>query len=80
MPGTNLTREEARTRATLLTVDAYDIALDLSTAPEGGTFRSTTVVRFTATMAPGVSAQIFLDRYLGGDLATLIIPPTGTTA
>ena len=38
------------------------------------------VVRFTATMAPGVSAQIFLDRYLGGDLATLIIPPTGTTA
>ena len=59
MPGTNLTREEARTRAALLTVDAYDIALDLSTAPEGGTFRSTTVVRFTAT-TPGASSFIDL--------------------
>ena len=59
MPGTNLTREEARTRAALLTVDAYDIALDLSTAPEGGTFRSTTVVRFAAT-TPGASSFIDL--------------------
>ena len=59
MPGTNLTREEARTRANLLTVDAYTIELDLSTAAEGGTFRSTTVVRFTAT-APGASTFIDL--------------------
>ena len=59
MPGTNLTREEARTRAELLTVDAYAIELDLSSAPEGGTFRSTTVVRFTAT-TPGASTFIDL--------------------
>ncbi|MET8701890.1 aminopeptidase N [Kitasatospora sp. NPDC004723] len=58
MPGTNLTREEARTRADLLHVDAYDIELDLSSAREGGTFRSTTVVRFTAT-TPG--AATFID-------------------
>ncbi|MFB7664491.1 aminopeptidase N [Kitasatospora sp. NPDC056138] len=58
MPGTNLTREEARTRAALLHVDAYDIELDLSSAREGGTFRSTTVVRFTAA-TPG--ADSFID-------------------
>ncbi|GAA1902924.1 aminopeptidase N [Streptomyces sodiiphilus] len=48
MPGTNLTREEAQERARLLTVESYDIALDLSGAQEGGTFRSETTVRFTA--------------------------------
>ncbi|MFE0464737.1 aminopeptidase N [Kitasatospora sp. NPDC058965] len=58
MPGTNLTREEARTRAELLSVDAYDIELDLSSARDSGTFRSTTVVRFTATR-PG--ADTFVD-------------------
>ncbi|GAA2140944.1 aminopeptidase N [Kitasatospora kazusensis] len=59
MPGTNLTRVEARTRAELLHVDAYDITLDLSTAREGGTFRSTTVVRFTAA-TPGAASFIDL--------------------
>ncbi|MYT33565.1 aminopeptidase N [Streptomyces sp. MspMP-M5] len=48
MPGTNLTREEAQERARLLTVDAYDIELDLSGAQEGGTFRSVTTVLFDA--------------------------------
>ncbi|MFJ9613061.1 aminopeptidase N [Streptomyces noursei] len=48
MPGTNLTREEAQERARLLTVDAYDIELDLSGAQGGGTFRSVTTVRFDA--------------------------------
>ncbi|MBC3987730.1 aminopeptidase N [Streptomyces sp. AC563] len=52
MPGENLTREEARTRADLLTVDAYDIALDVRSAVgahEGDgprTFRSVTTIRF----------------------------------
>ncbi|MFI8995239.1 aminopeptidase N [Streptomyces sp. NPDC053542] len=46
MPGTNLTREEAQERARLLTVDAYEIDLDLSGAQEGGVFRSVTTVRF----------------------------------
>ncbi|MDX2812205.1 aminopeptidase N [Streptomyces sp. PA03-5A] len=58
MPGTNLTREEARQRARLLTVDAYDIELDLSGAQEGGTFRSVTTVRFDSAEA---GASTFID-------------------
>ncbi|WP_424887464.1 aminopeptidase N [Streptomyces sp. XH2] len=58
MPGTNLTREEAQRRARLLTVDAYEIALDLSGAQEGGTYRSETVVRFDAAEA---GAETFID-------------------
>ncbi|MFK4266575.1 aminopeptidase N [Streptomyces milbemycinicus] len=51
MPGTNLTREEAQRRARLLSVDSYEIELDLSGAQEGGTFRSVTSVRFDAAEA-----------------------------
>ncbi|WP_432252223.1 aminopeptidase N [Streptomyces sp. HNM1019] len=58
MPGTNLTREEAQQRARLLTVDAYEIELDLSGAQEGGTYRSVTTVRFDAA-EPG--AESFID-------------------
>ncbi|MEV4433458.1 aminopeptidase N [Streptomyces sp. NPDC049555] len=57
MPGTNLTREEAQERARLLTLDAYEVELDLSGAQEGGTFRSETVVRFDAAEA----ADTFID-------------------
>jgi aminopeptidase N len=46
VPGTNLTREEAQQRAKLLTVDSYEIELDLSGAQEGDTFPSVTTVRF----------------------------------
>jgi aminopeptidase N len=46
VPGTNLTREEAQQRAQLLTVESYEIDLDLSGAQEGGTYRSVTTVRF----------------------------------
>ncbi|MFJ5100010.1 aminopeptidase N [Streptomyces sp. NPDC088554] len=58
MPGTNLTREEAQRRAHLLTVDAYEIELDLSGAQEGGTFRSVTTVRFESAEA---GAETFID-------------------
>ncbi|MFF5130263.1 aminopeptidase N [Streptomyces syringium] len=58
MPGTNLTREEARRRASLLTVDSYEIDLDLSGAQEGGTYRSRTTVRFDAAEA---GAESFID-------------------
>jgi aminopeptidase N len=49
VPGTNLTRDEARERARLLTVDSYEVDLDLSGAKEGGTFPSRTRVRFDCT-------------------------------
>ncbi|MEV0369308.1 aminopeptidase N [Streptomyces sp. NPDC050636] len=58
MPGTNLTRDEAQQRARLLTVDAYEIDLDLSGAQEGGTYRSATTVRFDAAEA---GADSFID-------------------
>ncbi|MEV7284007.1 aminopeptidase N [Streptomyces sp. NPDC093252] len=58
MPGTNLTREEAQARAKLLTVDSYEIDLDLSGAQEGGTYRSVTTVRFE--VAEG-GAETFID-------------------
>jgi aminopeptidase N len=47
MPGTNLTRDEARERADLIKVDAYRIELDLTTGEK--TFRSTTTVQFRCT-------------------------------
>src|SRR6266508_3223316 len=54
MPGTNLTREEARTRAGLLGDVSYTIDLDLTSAPSGSpTFASTTTLRFSAQ--PGAS-------------------------
>ncbi|MEU6892201.1 aminopeptidase N [Streptomyces sp. NPDC046557] len=58
MPGTNLTREEAQQRAKLLTVDSYEIELDLSGAQEGGTYRSVTTVRFRSAEA---DAETFID-------------------
>ncbi|MFD8227396.1 aminopeptidase N [Streptomyces massasporeus] len=59
MPGTNLTREEAQRRAQLLTVESYEIELDLSGAQEGGTYRSVTTVRFDVTADNG--AESFID-------------------
>ncbi len=62
MPGTNLTREEAQTRAQLLDVESYTIDLDLTTSET--TFRSTTVIRFTSreegatTFADLVDAEV----------------------
>ncbi|MGO4342901.1 aminopeptidase N [Pedococcus sp. 2YAF34] len=45
MPGKNLTRDEALTRAALVAVDHYDVVLDLTTSDT--TFRTTTTVTFT---------------------------------
>ena len=56
MPGMNLTRDEARERAALVSVDSYDVELDLTTGSE--TFRSETTIRFHAAK-PG--SATFLD-------------------
>jgi aminopeptidase N len=66
MPGTNLTRDEAATRAALVDVTSYVIDLDLSAATQEGveTFGSTTTLTFTcrqpgsATFADLVDATI----------------------
>ncbi|MFJ8583985.1 aminopeptidase N [Streptomyces sp. NPDC093595] len=59
MPGENLSRDEARERAELLTVDGYEVALDLrsavgESASERRTFRSVTTIRFRC-LTPGAS-------------------------
>jgi aminopeptidase N len=56
VPGKNLTRDEAATRARLLRVERYDVQLDLTTGPR--TFRTVTTVAFSCT-EPG--ADTFID-------------------
>lgn len=56
MPAENLTRDEARTRASLVDVQSYDVTLDLTTGP--ATFGTTTTIRFTSREA---GAGTFLD-------------------
>ncbi|MFE2262743.1 aminopeptidase N [Streptomyces griseosporeus] len=61
MPGENLSRDEARERAALLSVDGYDVSLDLRSAvgeQDGDgprTFRSVTTIRFRCA-EPGASS------------------------
>ncbi|NJQ03873.1 aminopeptidase N [Streptomyces zingiberis] len=79
MPGENLTREEARERAGLLTTDGYEVTLDLRSATEPPatgphTFRSLTTLRFrcarpgTSTfadlLAPSVTSVVLNGREL----------------
>ena len=56
MPGTNLTRDEAQTRARLLGVDSYDVRLDLTTGETS--FATTTRIAFTCSE---VGAESFAD-------------------
>ncbi|GLW45615.1 aminopeptidase [Streptomyces sp. NBRC 14336] len=61
MPGENLSRDEARERAALLSVDGYDISLDLRSAVGADTsdgprtFRSVTTIRFRCA-EPGATS------------------------
>ncbi|MEU6402293.1 aminopeptidase N [Streptomyces sp. NPDC046985] len=63
MPGENLSRDEARERAALLSVDGYEVSLDVRSAVGEGpgegegprTFRSVTTIRFRCN-EPGASA------------------------
>src|SRR5688500_2878160 len=56
MPGTNLTRDEALTRARLLSVDSYTVDLDLTTSDRP--FATPTAIAFTCS-EPG--AETFAD-------------------
>ncbi|MFJ8540540.1 aminopeptidase N [Streptomyces sp. NPDC093586] len=61
MPGENLSRDEARERAALLSVDGYEVSLDVRSAigeaagPGPRTFRSVTTIRFRCN-EPGASS------------------------
>ena len=66
MPGQNLTREEAATRADLLTVHSYDVVLDLASGPTSFATRST--VRFSAREG----AETFID-FVGESVEAVIL-------
>ncbi|MDH2444247.1 aminopeptidase N [Amnibacterium sp. CER49] len=71
MPGTNLTRDEAEERSRLLSIDGYDIDLDLTRGD--ALFGSTTTVRFRAeagasTVLDALAAQVHAVRLNGRDL------------
>ena len=70
MPGTNLTREEAATRAALVTVQSHAVDLDVTTGPE--TFSTRSTVRFTCSR-PG--AETFLD-FVGGTVEGITVNGT----
>ena len=63
MPGENLSRDEARERAALLSVDGYEVSLDVRSALGDGparegaprTFRSVTTIRFRCA-EPGATS------------------------
>ncbi|MCH7233036.1 aminopeptidase N [Glycomyces sp. L485] len=67
-----LTRDEARRRAELLTVDSYTVELDLTGHTEGDTFSSRTSVAFSCS-EPGaetfieIAAERVEDAYLNGE-------------
>ena len=62
----NLTRDDARTRAALLHVESYEVALDLTDGggkPSDRTFRSVTTVRFTARSGESTFIDVIADRF-----------------
>ena len=84
MPGTNLTRDEAATRAALLDIASYAVHLDLTTAPEPderGTFGSTTTLEFTCR-EPGAATFADLVDATVHEITLMLAPldPAGDTA
>ena len=73
MTAENLTRDEARERARLLSISDYDVRLDLTSAPtDRRTFRSSSTVRFTcaepgATTHVDITADEILEATLNGE-------------
>ncbi|MEU4197281.1 aminopeptidase N [Kribbella sp. NPDC026611] len=63
MPGTNLTRDEARTRAGVVSDVSYAIELDLTNAPSGApTFPSVTTITFAAEAGAGTFADLIAEK------------------
>ncbi len=67
MPGTNLTREEASERASTVSTESYDVALDLTIGSESR-FGSTTTITFGAT--PGASTFVDL---VDGEISSITL-------
>jgi aminopeptidase N len=62
----NLTRDDARTRAELLHIESYDVAIDLTDGggkPSDRAFRSTTTIRFAARAGASTFIDVIADRF-----------------
>jgi aminopeptidase N len=70
VPGTNLTREEAATRAALVSVDHHDVELDVTRGAE--TFSTRSTIHFRSSR-PG--AETFLD-FVGGTVQAVTLNGT----
>ncbi|GAA3128245.1 aminopeptidase N [Kribbella aluminosa] len=63
MPGTNLTRDEARSRAGVVSDVSYSIELELANAPTGApTFPSVTTITFAAEAGASTFADLIADK------------------
>lgn len=62
MPGQNITKLEAAERAALITVDHYDVVLDLSEVRVSDTFRSRSTVTFTAAEGAATWIDLVAER------------------
>jgi aminopeptidase N len=63
MPGTNLTRDEARSRAGVVSDVSYTIELDLTNAPSGApTYPSVTTITFAAEPGASTFADLIADK------------------
>jgi aminopeptidase N len=73
MPGENLTRREALTRSSHITVKSYDIDIDIRDAAVSPTFRTITTIHFVAapagdTFLDAITAQVHSVKLNGVDL------------
>jgi aminopeptidase N len=73
----SLTKQEAEARAALITVDAYELEVDLTGGAEG--FRSTTTVRFTASAAAGTFVEVRPVALRRARLNGAALPPEALT-
>jgi aminopeptidase N len=73
----SLTRKEARARASILNVDRYDIAVDMTDLAEGDALRTTSTIHFSC-QEPG--ATTFVDCAADVVSATLNGEPIGSDA
>jgi len=74
VPGTNLTREEARERAGLVSTERYEVALDLTTGPE--TFAAVTTIRFSAAEGASTFVDLIADSVESIELNGAALDPT----
>ena len=75
MSGHNLSKIEAAGRAKLLSVEHYDIALDLSEVRSSPTFRSTTTVTFGASAGGSTWIDLVADEVLAVTLNGVSLDP-----